>query len=617
MTGDSPGAGATGGKGRPPRKDGRKGGAEAKGEVAKDDDLPKVRVAVKTGGGAPKGREQTREKGKAGGTGSDGRKDQGAKGERGGGGGRRGKTAKGARETQEPEFMAWRVLNRLERDDISLEAAMREARKKYRGATSKDMGAVNDIVRGALVWRRRLDSALPSHLLRQNAGGKGGRPGQDGTVEHTNLMRVGLYMNMFSGWPEERAVRWTSDHARRYLGKRYLAVTEGAMREGTSDSHSPGEAADPGLMKSREMGARLSFPDWISERVAGEFVRKEAAAILRSINEAPPVCLRANATKAPPKRTIQALQKAGFRVRRGKHSPVALYVEGGRSPVQNAVPVSSGGADLQDEGGQLVAKLGEAPAGGRVLVLSSPDMQVPVGLATMMDGRGAVHVVCNSDGARRELRRLSSRAGVRSVKVVSTRELADIHRRCGGTGKAGFQRVLLVAPSSGTGALRRDPPRRWRLRPADLTGLVEGQRELIRYGADLVMPGGRLIYSTTSLFREENQNIVAPFRDVRTDFRVVPATQALGERCRPLLTEKGYLRTLPHRDGMDGYFAAVLERIPPRRPAPGRQIFRGRQAGGGGGWFRRRDRGGPQRNGGGRGPGKPVRTKGRAGPRGK
>lgn len=122
-----------------------------------------------------------------------------------------------------------------------------------------------------------------------------------------------------------------------------------------------------------------------------------------------------------------------------------------------------------------------------------------------------------------------------------------------------IDRVLVDAPCSGTGRLRREPDLKWRLTPEALTGIVEKQKSILDSAARLVKPGGRLVYATCSLLRDENEDVVRDFLATHADFSLVPAKDVLAEQ-KVTLDTGDFLVLLPHRHRTDGFFAAVLER---------------------------------------------------------
>jgi 16S rRNA (cytosine967-C5)-methyltransferase len=125
---------------------------------------------------------------------------------------------------------------------------------------------------------------------------------------------------------------------------------------------------------------------------------------------------------------------------------------------------------------------------------------------------------------------------------------------------APFDRVLVDAPCSGLGTLRRDPDLKWRRREDDLPGLAAAQRELLDRAASVVAPGGRLVYATCSSEPEENEDVVAAFAAGHPEFALLRLDEVVPETLVPLVGTDGFLRTLPYRDGLEAFFAAALVR---------------------------------------------------------
>jgi 16S rRNA (cytosine967-C5)-methyltransferase len=211
--------------------------------------------------------------------------------------------------------------------------------------------------------------------------------------------------------------------------------------------------------------------------------------------------------------------------------------------------------EVQDEGSQLLGLLVEprrretvvdfcAGAGGKTLQLGA-----------QMANTGTIHAFDVSHHRLERMRPRLRRAGLDNVQpaLIADERDAKVRRL---RGKA--DRVLVDAPCSGTGTLRRNPDLKWR--PLDLDRLVAGQRAILEAAAELVRPGGRLVYGTCSLLREENEAQVDAFLAAHPQFRTVPAAEVLARRQVAIPLDGSYLRLYPHRHGTDAFFGAVLER---------------------------------------------------------
>ena len=211
---------------------------------------------------------------------------------------------------------------------------------------------------------------------------------------------------------------------------------------------------------------------------------------------------------------------------------------------------------VQDEASQLVAVLLGARAGERILDLCAAPGTKTTAIAEQLGEAG--EIVAADRNARR-LALVGRDARRLGLANVTTREIDGTGPLAALAGPRGFDRVLVDAPCSGLGTLRRNPDARWRIRPEDLPRLAETQRALLANAASVLRPGGTLVYSTCTLTHEENEAVVEAFLAETMEFRRTPPA-ALPEALLPLVAEDGFLRCLPHVHGTDGFFAAVLER---------------------------------------------------------
>ncbi|MBK9037386.1 MAG: RsmB/NOP family class I SAM-dependent RNA methyltransferase [Myxococcales bacterium] len=316
---------------------------------------------------------------------------------------------------------------------------------------------------------------------------------------------------------------------------------------------------DATLARERDPVVRVavgcSMPDWLARRLVRDHGPR-AEAIARALGRRAPTTIRANRLRTTRTALAGALAARGLTT-----TPCALATDGLRVETRtnlNALPeFTAGDFEAQDEGSQLLAELcGDAPdlvidlcagAGGKTLAL-----------AAQMGNRGRV-VACDIDGRKLgELRKRARRAGLTTVEPLHLDGGAwpdALERR-----RDQAARVLVDAPCSGVGALRRNPETRWRLREADLATFAATQVELARRAAALLAPGGRMIYATCTILSEENQAVVAEVARAR-GLRIVPLAEAWDARAAAVATADGqFLQVDPDRHGTDGFFAAVLER---------------------------------------------------------
>ncbi|CAM5204102.1 16S rRNA (Cytosine967-C5)-methyltransferase OS=Castellaniella defragrans OX=75697 GN=HNR28_000330 PE=3 SV=1 [Castellaniella defragrans] len=301
---------------------------------------------------------------------------------------------------------------------------------------------------------------------------------------------------------------------------------------------------------------RFSIPDWLDERVAG---LDEPEALLAALGRQAPLDLRVNPLKMTRDALLQAWSQgpeARWAPEPTPYSPWGIRIQG-RPPINRWATFERGEIEVQDEGSQLLAALlaprrGEmvidfcAGAGGKTLLLGA-----------LMRSTGRLYAFDVSAARLARAKPRFARSGLSNVVPVVIAEHHDqrVYRL---RGKA--HRVLVDAPCSGLGTLRRNPDLKWRQHPEALEQLCATQAAILREAAACVRPGGRLVYGSCSILPEENERQVEAFLAERPEFSLVEAGPALAERGITLVLPGPYLQLRPDRHGTDGFFAAVLQR---------------------------------------------------------
>jgi 16S rRNA (cytosine967-C5)-methyltransferase len=300
---------------------------------------------------------------------------------------------------------------------------------------------------------------------------------------------------------------------------------------------------------------RGEYPEWIGERLTGVYGERLAAE-MGALRDEAPVDLRVNTLKADRESARAALAADGIEAQPTPLSPIGL-----RLPARTALTAQAafrqGLVEVQDEGSQLLALLVGARPGQSVVDFCAGAGGKTLALAATMENRGRL-IACevNERRAARAAERLR-RAGVHNVTRHLLGESDKWVKRHAGS----FDRVLVDAPCTGSGTWRRNPDAKWRLSPDQLAELIALQAGILTTAARLVRQGGRLVYATCSLLREENEDQVAGFLAARDDFAEVPLAEAWAETIGGLCPVAGpHLRLTPAQHGTDGFFAAVMIR---------------------------------------------------------
>jgi 16S rRNA (cytosine967-C5)-methyltransferase len=294
------------------------------------------------------------------------------------------------------------------------------------------------------------------------------------------------------------------------------------------------------------LALRASLPDWLADHFTRE-LGPDAEAFCAHLNVPGPITLRVNPLRTTREALAERLRSEGVSTRPGPWSPLALHVEGPRPNLYGLASLREGLFEVQDEGSQLLGLVVEARPGETVL-----DMCAGAGGKTLLlgaqmgdSGRLMVH---DPDGERLDrLLQRTARAGLTRVQVLRAPPAAGLDAA----------RVLVDAPCSELGSLRRGPDLRFRTLPDVLARFPPLQQDILQRAAMLVRPGGRLVYATCTLNRAENQDVVSAFLASHPDFRLVrPGEGWLPDAC----VRDGFLSVAPHSHGTDAFFAAVMER---------------------------------------------------------
>jgi len=297
---------------------------------------------------------------------------------------------------------------------------------------------------------------------------------------------------------------------------------------------------------------RVDLPDWLWERLAQQHGHDEALRMAQGLLNPAPLDLRVNLARIERSAAHARLAGDGLESDPTRYSPAGLRLAG--KPAINRHPLFAEGlVEVQDEGSQVLAWLlaprrGEmiadycAGAGGKTLAA-----------AMLMRGSGRVYAMDVSAKRLSALAPRAARAGISNVHALVLGEDDARARRLAGK----LDRVLVDAPCSGFGTLRRNPDLKWRHGPDAIIELAAKQRRILGAAARLLKPGGRLVYATCSILQEENDAVAADFQRERPEFRPLSCAEVLATQ-RIALDTGERLRLFPHLHGTDGFYAAVF-----------------------------------------------------------
>jgi 16S rRNA (cytosine967-C5)-methyltransferase len=301
---------------------------------------------------------------------------------------------------------------------------------------------------------------------------------------------------------------------------------------------------------------RGNIPGWMEEKfraALGDSLETELTALMREA----PVDLRINSLKTTREAVAGLLAADGIETTPTPFSPLGLRLAG-RVNLANSPIIRDGLAEPQDDSSQITAYLAGARPGETVADFCAGAGGKTLALAAMMENRGRIVACDTSHGRLERARPRLERAG---VTIAELRVLDGVDGLWPGAQEGGYDRVLVDAPCSGTGAWRRHPEARWRINSENLMQYMALQARILDAASRLVAPGGRLVYAVCSLLPEEGEGQVADFLRKYPDFNAFPVASAweakLVSGCP---AGDVFLRLRPGRDGTDGFFVAILVR---------------------------------------------------------
>ena len=307
--------------------------------------------------------------------------------------------------------------------------------------------------------------------------------------------------------------------------------------------------------EDQPLEVRCELPDWVIEILRERFDERSLLEMARGLLQNASLDLRVNTMKTSREAVVERLAADGIRATPTPYSPEGLRIEG--RPAINRHPVFlEGGVEVQDEGSQLLCHLVAPRRGEMVVDFCAGAGGKTLALGALMRSTGRLYAFDISPKRLAGLKPRLARSGLSNVHPQRIDGANDPRvKRLAGK----IDRVLVDAPCSGLGTLRRNPDMKWRQTPEDVAELVAKQASLLAAASRLVKPGGRVVYATCSILDAENRGVAEAFLSSNAEFRLLSASEVLQKERIPLGVSE-YFEVWPHAHGTDAFFAAVFER---------------------------------------------------------
>ena len=443
---------------------------------------------------------------------------------------------------------ALNVLNKLQRDKKTLDAILSEVPGEEKFGSRRDRALFTAMVYGVLRWRGRLDhiidffSNTPIHKI-------------DPAV--LNILRLGLFQIMYlDRIPDSAAVNTAVELAKQSANKRAAGFVNALLRKAARHYRKvpfSTFANNPLIYLTHNR----SLPDWIAQRWLKRFNPEMITDLCDTINSIPPITIRTNTLKTTREALILSLKDDVECVDKTPFAPEGLNLIRPQQSIPELAGFKKGWFQVQDEAAQLVSLLLNPKPGETVLDACAGLGGKTAHIAQLMQNNGKVAAL---DKDEQKLQQLGFEMQRLNISIVHAR-CYDLNSSLDHKQVGLFDRVLLDAPCSGLGVMRRNPDIKWNSVEADLKRHAKTQKRLLASLSKICKPNGILVYSVCSIEPEENEAVIDAFLKNHPEFVIDKSLGSLPESLHSQIEPKTGFKTLPMLDNMDGFFLVRLRKI--------------------------------------------------------
>ena len=444
--------------------------------------------------------------------------------------------------------IAVEILNRLEKYNQKLDAIMHEIFIGAHMWSRRDRALLNALVYGVLRWRGRLDYII-NHYSKTRLSKI--------DLNVLNILRLGLFQILYlSKVPNSAAVNTSVELAKSSAAPWVIGYVNAVLRNAVR-GHRNVSFPDLEYNPTAALAAKKSFPEWLIGRWLKRFDRDQTMALCDAINTIPAITLRTNTLLTTRDKLKDTLEREAQKIERTDWTPDGVFLHSPQKPIAKLKAFKEGWFQVQDEAAQLVTLFLD-PQPGETILDACAGLGGKTGhIAQAMKNQGMVIALDKNEEKLIELQSQMQRLG---ISIVTTNRY-DLNTNLDDKKFKMFDRILLDAPCSGLGVLRRNPDIKWKALEKNLPRHKENQLKFLNRLSHLVKPSGVLVYAVCSYEPEENEEIIKDFLNFHPAFVLDNRPGGLSKKAGALIDQQGYLKTFPYPHNMDGFFAACLRRI--------------------------------------------------------
>jgi 16S rRNA (cytosine967-C5)-methyltransferase len=409
-----------------------------------------------------------------------------------------------------------------------------------------DSALLTELVYGTLRWRGKIDALLKPHLNRA--------PEKTDPLIR-NLLRLAVYqLSFLDKIPAYAAVNEAVALAKSHAGAKAAGFTNAVLRNFLRRKNRDKNFDDQDDSVAA-LAIACSHPEWLIEKWLDEFGLEEAKLLMQANNQKAPLVLRVNSLKISKVELLQRMAEAGMRATPTERSPDGIRLESSGA-VEKLPGFTEGFFQVQGESSQLVSYLLSPSPGERILDACAAPGGKSTHIAELMKDQGEVVVIDSSPRGVEKILENARRLGIKSVRALC----ADAREPLSDLKAESFDRILVDAPCSGLGTLRGHPEIKWHRSASDVQRLSRLQLKILEQVSSYLKPSAVLVYSTCTLTREENEQVIKAFLAQEKSFELEQAAGYLPKEARHMARGALFL-ALPHRDDTDGFFAARMRKV--------------------------------------------------------
>ena len=439
------------------------------------------------------------------------------------------------------------ILNILDQEVKTLDSLLEDVFREKPHFSKQDRAFLQALVYGVLRWRGRLDWIIDYFS----------KPRLNKINPNVlNILRLGLFQVVYlDRIPVSAAVNTSVEMTKAAAAPWVVRYVNGLLRNAVR-GYSAVVFPDVGKNPIKALATKKSFPEWLIKRWLDRFGLKETGLLCDAINAIPPITVRCNTLRTNRENLFKALEGHVEKIGITNYAPDGIFFFNPNRSIPNIKAFKAGLFQVQDEAAQLVTLLLN-PQPGEIILDACAGLGGKTGhIAQLMKNNGRL-VAMDKDGNK--LLRLESEMCRLGVSIVTTC-IHDLSTPLDREHFGRFDRILLDAPCSGLGVLRRNPDIKWRALRQNPVYYQKRQALFMDSLAHLVKPAGTLVYAVCSTEPEENESVIKGFLNKHANFVIEKKSTGLSRDACSLITRDGYLKTFPHLNNMDGFFSVRMKR---------------------------------------------------------